>query len=257
MSTKTWIIFAAVVVALFGGLIYLSTRDSTDVSDVNPAVVLGADKRAGDLADHTFGNTKSKVVLVEYGDYQCPGCASASEPLKTVSEKYKDHMVFVFRNYPLVSLHPNARAAAAAAEAAGLLGKFWEMHDLLYANQSSWERATTSERNSIFEGYASQIGLDVTKFANTLREKSDVINKKISFDQALGSKVGVTGTPAFYLNGKSLDQYVLDGKIVPANTSGATAVWTDADLLDKYVLQPAFKEAGIDVSATNKDASKK
>lgn len=256
MTTKTWIIFAAVVVALFGGLIYLSTKNSIDVSDVNASAVLGADERSGNIADHTLGNPKSKVVLIEYGDYQCPGCSTAYEPLKTVSEKYKDHMVFIFRNYPLVSMHPNARAAAAAAEAAGLMGKYWEMHDLLYANQSAWQNANTNERNTTFEGFARQIGLDQAKFASTLRDQTEAINKKISFDQAVGAKVGVTGTPAIYLNGKVVDQYVLDGKIVPSGTSGANAVWGDAEMLDKYILQPAFKEAGIDVSSLNKDTTK-
>lgn len=256
MTTKTWIIFGAVVVALFGGLIYLSTRDSIDVSDVNGAKVQPADERSGNIADHVFGNKESKVVLVEYGDYQCPGCASAYEPLKAVSEKYQGQLAFVFRNYPLVSIHPNARAAAAAAEAAGLMGKYWEMHDLLYANQSSWENASSSERNTIFENMAGQIGLDVEKFASTLRDKSAEINKKISFDQALGGKAGVTGTPAIYLNGKVVDQYVLDGQLVPANTEGAAAVWSDAEMLDKYVLQPAFKEAGIDISGLTEESEK-
>lgn len=249
MTTKTWIIFAAVVVALFGGLIYLSTRNSIDVSNVNEASVLSASEQSGNIADHTLGNAKSKIVLIEYGDYQCPGCASAYGPLKTVSEKYKDHMVFVFRNFPLVSIHPNARAASAAAEAAGLMGKYWEMHNLLYANQDAWKNADTKERNTIFEGFASQIGLDAQEFASTLRERSEAINQKISFDQALGGKVDVTGTPAIYLNGKAVDQYVLDDKLVPANTEGAAAVWSSAETLDKFVLQPAFKEAGIDVSA--------
>ena len=257
MTTKTWVIFAAVVVALFGGLIYLSTKNGVDVSDVDAASVQVADERSGNIADHTLGNIKSKVVLIEYGDYQCPGCGSAYEPLKIVSEKYKDHMVFIFRNFPLVSIHPNARAGAAAAEAAGLMGKYWEMHDLLYANQSAWESANATNRNTVFEGFASQIGLDTKKFASTLREKSEVINQKISFDQALGSKVGVTGTPALYLNGKVVDQYVLDGKIVPAKTDGAAAVWSDAEMLDKFVLQPAFKEAGIDVSALSKESTEK
>lgn len=257
MTTKTWIIFGAVVVALFGGLIYLSTRNAIDVNDVNANTILTAAERSGNIGDHTLGNTKSKVVMIEYGDYQCPGCGSAYEPLKTVSEKYKDHMVFVFRNFPLVSAHPNARAAAAAAETAGLMGRYWEMHNLLFANQSAWENANTTDRNTVFEGFASQIGLDVKEFAKTLREKSDVINQKISFDQALGTKVGVTGTPSIYLNGKAVNQYVLDGKIVPADTDGAAAVWSDAEMLDKFVLQPAFREAGIDVSALNKDTTKK
>lgn len=243
-----WIIFAVVVVALFGGLIYLSTKDSVDVNDVDINTVLSPEARSGNIGDHVFGNKESKVVLIEYGDYQCPGCASAYEPLKTVSEKYQDQMAFVFRNFPLASIHPNARAAAASAEAAGLMGKYWEMHNLLYANQSSWVNTNTNERNAVFEGFASQIGLDATKFASTLRDRSTDINSKISFDQAIGGKAGVTGTPSLFINGKAIDQFVLDGKIVPANTPNAVAIWGDADMFDKYVLQPAFKEAGVGIS---------
>lgn len=243
-----WIIFAVVVVALFGGLIYLSTKDSVDVNDVDANTVLNPEARSGNIGDHVFGNKDSKVVLIEYGDYQCPGCASAYEPLKTVSEKYQEQMAFVFRNFPLASIHPNARAAAASAEAAGLMGKYWEMHNLLYANQSSWVNTNTNERNAVFEGFASQIGLDATKFASTLRDRSTDINSKISFDQAIGGKAGVTGTPSLFINGKAIDQFVLDGKIVPANTPNAVAIWSDADMFDKYVLQPAFKEAGVDIS---------
>ena len=87
MTQKSWIIFGAVVVILFGGLIYLSSKNSIDVSKINTNSVLGATKDSGNTADHVFGKRDSKVLLIEYGDYQCPGCGGAYPQLKTVSEK--------------------------------------------------------------------------------------------------------------------------------------------------------------------------
>lgn len=250
MTGRTWAIFIAVVVVLFGGLLYLSSRDNIDVSNVDTSKVQSAQEKSGNIADHVYGSDAKKVILVEYGDYQCPGCGAAYDPIKTVTEKYKGQLTFVFRNYPLTTIHPNARAAASAAEAAGLMGKYWEMHDKLYESQSDWENASTSERTEQFVNYAGEIGLDKAKFRTTLNEKGQVINQKINFDLALGKKNGVDGTPTFYLNGKKLDQTVKDGKLV---ASGGSNVWADADQFDKLILQPAFKEAGIDVSSVQDD----
>ena len=230
MTQKSWIIFGAVVVILFGGLIYLSSKNSIDVSKINTNSVLGATKDSGNTADHVFGKRDSKVLLIEYGDYQCPGCGGAYPQLKTVSEKYKDKIAFVFRNYPLTSLHPNARAAAAAAEAAGQLGKYWEMHNILYENQSSWENASGTDRTDIFADYAKQVGLNEQDFRNALTKQNKRINQKINFDMALGKKDGVTGTPTVLLDGKKLT----DGQtndLINGKTSG----------LDKLV-QAALKK---------------
>jgi protein-disulfide isomerase len=244
MTRNGWIIFITIAIVIFGGLIVLSSRNAVDVSSIDEKKVQPATDASGNIADHSMGSTDNKVTLIEYGDYQCPGCSSAYEPLKTVSEKYKDQLTFVFRNFPLTSIHPNARAAAAAAETAGLMGKYWEMHDLLYANQTKWQNASTNERTDQFADFAAQIGLDRSKFIKTLKDKSEQINNKISFDQALGKKLGVSGTPAIYLNGKQIDQYVKDGKIVSSNTEGANPVWSSAESLDTLVIRPALEKAG-------------
>ncbi len=204
MSGKAWIIFGAICVVLFGGLIVYSGRDRVDVSGVDTNKIQSAAASSGDIADHTFGNAKSKVVLVEYGDFQCPGCGTAHPMVKSLSEKYEDQMVFVFRNFPLTNIHPNARAAAATAESAGLQNKYWEMHNLLFESQDQWSDASTSQRGTTFAGYAKQIGLDTAAYDTAMNERSADINKKINFDIALGRKLGVTGTPTFYLNGKQM-----------------------------------------------------
>ena len=244
MTRNGWIIFIAIAVILFGGLIYLSSRNAIDVSNINEQTVQGAAEASGNIADHTTGTKDNKVILMEYGDYQCPGCGSAYAPLKTVTEKYEGQLTFVFRNFPLTSIHPNARAAAAAAETAGLMGKYWEMHDLLYANQSSWQSTSAKDRTNVFAGFASQIGLNSNEFTKNLTEKSKQINQKISFDQALGKKLGVSGTPAIYLNGEKVEQYVKDGKIVPSNTEGAGPIWANATALDELLVRPALEKAG-------------
>lgn len=205
MSGKGWIIFGAICVILFGGLVLWSGRDRVDVSGVDTNKIQPAAADSGDIGDHVFGNKDAKVVLVEYGDFQCPGCGSAHPIVKALSEKYQDQLAFVFRNFPLTSAHPNARAAAAAAEAAGLQGKYWEMHNTLFENQDDWSSASTSERGGRFSSYAEQSGLKKSAFEATLSDKSASLNKKINFDIALGRKLNVSGTPTFYLNGTKME----------------------------------------------------
>jgi protein-disulfide isomerase len=216
MNKVGWIIFSVVVVGLLGGLIIWtrSTNPSVDVSKINNNSILVASAASGNIADHVTGKTDSKVLLIEYGDYQCPSCGSAYPNVKTLMDQYGDRIALVFRNFPLTSIHPNARAGAAAAEAAGLQGKYWEMHDALYSNQDSWTSLDASQRTDAFVSFATQLGLDTKKFTTDL---SDVnVNKKISFDISLGKANTVAATPTFFLNGKTLDKTAADG-IVQGN----------------------------------------
>ena len=132
MSGKTWGIFAAILIVVFGGIIFLNRQNDIDVSGIDQNKVQPASELSGNIADRTFGSEDNKVILMEYGDFQCPGCASAAGPLKTIKEKYSDQLTFVFRNFPITSIHPNALAAAAAAETAGEMGKYWQMPRLFW-----------------------------------------------------------------------------------------------------------------------------
>lgn len=232
MSKKTWIIFAAVCVAIIAGLVIVSNSNRIDVSGVKADAVLSASKQSGDIADRVYGKADSKVVFIEYGDYQCPGCRSAYEPVKEVVEQYKDKIAFVFRNYPLTSIHPNARAAAAAAESAGIQGKFWEMHDLLFTNQSSWKDLSTDERTTRFAEYATELGLNADTFKADLTAPS--VSQKVNFDLALGKQIGVTGTPAFYFGNKKAE-----------NITDQTTNGIDKNKL-KAELNKLLKENGIE-----------
>jgi len=208
MSKVAWIIFGAIIVLVLGGLVVYSrsANPSIDVSSIDANAITAASEQNGQIGDHVLGSPDTKAVIIEYGDFQCPSCGGAHPQVKEIAEEYGDKITFVFRNFPLTTIHPNARAAAAAAEAASLQGKYWEMHDLLFENQSDWESLTGTARTDAFVGYASTLGLDKDTFTADIA--SSAVSQKISFDQAIAKKINVTATPTFYLNGTKLDETV-------------------------------------------------
>lgn len=227
MSKLRWIIFSAVIVLIFGGLVIYSriSNPPLDVSAVNTNSIIAASDQNGNIADHVYGNPNAKVVFIEYGDFQCPSCGGAYAQVKTATEEYKDKVAFIFRNFPLTTIHANARAAASVAEAAGLQGKYWEMHNKLYETQQDWSTLSGDQRTSTFTSYASQLGLDTAKFKTDLA--SSAVNSKISFDQAIGGKIDVNATPTFYLNGTKLSD-ADSSQIVQGSTTILTGLFDKA-----------------------------
>lgn len=209
MGKLNWIIFIVVVVGLFGGLVAWNriANPAVDISKYDYASIIGASEDNGNIADHTLGDVDSKVVIVEYGDYQCSGCVATHGYVDEFMDDYQDKVVFIFRHFPL-SYHTNAKAAIAAAEAANEQGEFWEMHNLLYSNQSTWSSMGTDERTAAFIDMANQLGLDTEKFESDLSNSN--YTKKISFDQDLGSEQGVDSTPSFFINGEKVDDDILN-----------------------------------------------
>jgi protein-disulfide isomerase len=170
-------------------------------------VLLGASfiyaKQAGEKANEGVtvetrvkGNPDAKVTLVEYSDFQCPACGQFYPYVKDVMDEYGDQIRFEYRHFPLINIHPQALPAARAAEAAGVQGKFWEMHDKLFENQSTWSRS--SNPTGFFNQYAEELGLNVDDFKRHLG--SSVIEDAVmaGFNDARGR--GFTGTPTFLLN---------------------------------------------------------
>ncbi len=246
MTRKAWIIFSVLCLGVIGGLIYISNNSKLDVSKIDVNKKQETTNDNGNIPEHIYGNADSKVILIEYADYQCPGCGSAAPEIKKVAEKYKDKIAYIFRNYPIYAYHPNAFAAAATAEAAGLQGKFWEMHSYIYEHQSEWNNLTGDERTNFFANAARELGLDSERLVKDLDSES--IKKKINYDLALGKEAGVEATPSLFLNGKEVgNQDVKDDKLVPTdNDSSTPIVWSDADLIERYIIIPALKEAGIE-----------
>ena len=140
------------------------------------------------------GPASAPVQIVEFSDFQCPFCRRAGPTLTQIEKEYGDKVQIAFKHMPL-SMHAQARPAHAAAEAAGMQGKFWEMHDKIFADQRNLSPAT-------FEKYATQIGLDVEQYKKDLT--SAKLKKRIDGDKSAASALGVTGTPAFFINGRYL-----------------------------------------------------
>ncbi len=142
--------------------------------------------------DHAAGSANAKITLVEYGDYECPHCGRAYPVVKKIQETMGDRLRFVFRNFPLTQAHPNALHAAEASEIAAPQGKYWEMHDILFENQTALDDESLTN-------YAEQIGLDVEKFTENL--ENDTFEEKVREDFMGGVESGVNGTPTFFING--------------------------------------------------------
>jgi len=146
------------------------------------------------------GDPNSQIVLIEYSDFQCPACAGYYPVVKQLSEKYADQIAIEYRHFPLRSIHDHAQLAAQAAEAAALQGKFWEMHDKLFENQTIWSELRSPE--SDFVSYAEEIGLDTDKFRDDLR--SDAVKNIVNDSYTNAVTLGLNSTPTFILNGEKL-----------------------------------------------------
>ncbi|NJI72270.1 thioredoxin domain-containing protein [Sphingobacterium kitahiroshimense] len=148
------------------------------------------------ITDHAQGNLNADLVIVEYGDYQCPYCGAAYPVLKQLLERFSEEVKFVFRNFPLSEMHEFALSAAIAAEAASLQDKFWEMHDAIYENQEYLD-------DLYLYKLAEKIGLDMEKFKSDIQRAE--LTDRIDADFQGGIISGVNGTPSFYVNGRKFD----------------------------------------------------
>jgi protein-disulfide isomerase len=140
------------------------------------------------------GAEGAQVAVVEFSDFACPFCARVNPTLNQIVKTYGDQVEIVFKHLPL-PIHSKAPAAHAAAEAAHRQGKFWEMHDLIFANQ----RQLIPEK---YEEYAQQLGLDMDRFRKDLA--SSAVKKRVAADTAEAARLGVSGTPGFFINGRFL-----------------------------------------------------
>lgn len=185
-------------VGILAGAVYFFGKSSSPTTLSSSTQTVDQKILVGEDSDK-IGNPSAKATLVEFADYQCPACAQAHPIVKKITEEYKDKILFVYRNFPL-SQHANAITAAEAAKASGAQGKYWEMNDLLYKNQSQWSESKNSIE--IFSGYAKNLSLDMDKFKQDVQ--SNKFADKIQRDKNDGNTLGVDATPTFFLNGQKL-----------------------------------------------------
>jgi protein-disulfide isomerase len=146
--------------------------------------------------DHAQGLEGAEVTLVEYGDYECPHCGRAYPIVKEIQEQFGKRLRFIFRNFPLSEMHPHAKAAAEVAEFAGSKEKFWEMHDLLFENQ-------TRLGDPLFATLAKKLGLSPAAMSQSLEGRE--FEARVRADFSGGVRSGVNGTPTFFINGRRHD----------------------------------------------------
>lgn len=178
----------------------VSTPASSSPSGSPGATTTPTEPVAGAEPAHVLGPKSAPVQLEEFGDFECPPCGLLHPILLQMHKEFGDKIAITFREFPLVPAHQHAIAAASSAEAAGLQGKFWEMHDLLYENQKNWHE--TFDVRPIFEGYAKQIGLDIARFQQDVN--GEAVAQRIFLDGKRGHSLGVKGTPTVFMNGKEV-----------------------------------------------------
>lgn len=186
-----WVgVFIVTFAALFLLIKYSAPKpELTEYPEVN---VLAA-------SDHIRGNPEAKVRLIEYGDFQCPGCGQVEPFIQQLLKDFPDKFAFAYRDFPLPS-HKHAMLAAQYAEAAGLQGKYWEMHDAIFAGQKEW--SGPGDSSPIFRKYAESIQLDMVKLQQDI--ESDGVKNNVEDEKNGAAKFNVNSTPTFFLNAKKI-----------------------------------------------------
>lgn len=187
MNTKSIIIFVLVTVGILAGAVGLLWKFSNPQEKV-------IEDAAGEER-HVQG--EGAVTVVEFSDLQCPACKAVQDPLKQVLSKYQGKVKLIYRHFPLTNIHKNAMVAAQASEAAHLQGKFWEMHDVLFAKQAEWQGE--SDPAVKFAQYAKDLGLDEQKFTADLNAQE--VKDPVTADTLAATRYRLSGTPTFLVNG--------------------------------------------------------
>jgi protein-disulfide isomerase len=164
--------------------------------------------------DHVLGPANAPVTLVEYGDFECPYCGMAHPIVHSILRQLGDELLFAFRQFPFIRIHPHAEHAAEMAEVAGARGKFWLMHDLLYKSQEALD-----DRSLV--SYAARIGIDPERAAAALL--SHRFADRVREDFVSGVRSGVNGTPTFFINGVRHDGSWDEASLLSALHSAALA----------------------------------
>ncbi len=221
-------VIAGIVVIILLGIATYKVIDgnnkATNFEDYDFYSVIEPTKDNGYIGDHVKGDKNAPVLIFEYADYQCPGCASINTRVNKAVEELDGKLAVVYRSF-LLSYHQNGTAAASAAEAAGLQGYWKEYADKLFAEQSEWEYASPSERIEYFNKYFEEITGgegDLEKFNADIA--SEGVSKKISFDMGIGKRIDVSATPAFYIDGQFISwgsegEVVINGKAISWDTA--------------------------------------
>lgn len=209
MNKSTKIILAVMAAGLAAFLVWGVIYKKSNSIDYNLNSIIESTEESGGIPEHVEGDPNAEIIIVEYSDYQCSGCAAHVEPLAELIKKYEGKVAVVHRSY-ILSYHENGFAASAAAEAAGLQGYWKEYGDYLFANQADWFYSDAETRLTQFTEYfnivTSKKG-DTEKFLADM--SSEAVRDKVNFDISLAKKSSsissIEYTPAFFIDNKFID----------------------------------------------------
>lgn len=190
-QARVGVFTASALAACLGAVIFFAIRGQT--RDLGPPLELL--RPVDPERDHIRGRVDAPYTLIEYGDFECPFCSKATGSIREVREFFGDDLRYVFRHLPIERDHPRAYQAALASEAAAAQGKFWEMHDLLFAHSDALEPEQ-------LRSYAEQLGLDLEAYDEALRTQAD--RGRVHDDVVDAETSELTGTPAFYVGQERL-----------------------------------------------------
>ena len=211
---KNGIIIGAIIFAAIIGIIYMANSKTDPYKDINADSIIEPSEVTGFIGEKVVGNPDdAKVVIYEYADFGCSHCADWNRKINNLIGKYDGKIALVFRSYD-IGQFKNSLKAASAATAAQIQGFFKEYKDLLYSNQTEWFYEDGAELNEIFSNYfeeASKGTGDLNKFKEDI--KSDSVRTRLKFEQNMGKKVDLAGTPAFRINGEAINLSELEKTI--------------------------------------------
>src|SRR5260370_38427195 len=191
------IVVVVALVALASGTVLYRAKRPSILTIPKSALVSGS---GGADSIHIRGPASAPVTIEEFGDFQCPPCGKLSDPINQLEREYRPRLRVIFRHFPLLN-HAHAREAAFASEAAGLQGRFWEMHDLLYREQPVWSEA--ADVQLLFNSYAGMLGLNVDRFKKDM--EGEQVKVRVSSDQRHGAALCGMSTPMAFLKVRVLD----------------------------------------------------
>jgi protein-disulfide isomerase len=226
------------VIVISVGLLTLGSGTMLYRSNRIPVLTIPQDKIAsGQDAGaelHVLGPVEAPITLEEFGDFQCPPCGVLSGPISQLEKDYSPRVRVIFRQFPLPAFHAHAVEAALASEAAGRQGRFWEMHDLLYREQSVWSVAPDPQ--TLFNAYAGILGLNLDAFQKDMA--SEQLKARIAADQERGQTLGVTATPTVFINDRTVP--------APALNVSGLRVAIDAAMKNKHAPDPGASKTKLD-----------
>lgn len=229
MNKVVSIVVAMLVTSLLGlaGFAVIDgNNNATKFEEYDFHSIIEPSKDNGNIGEHIKGSAKAPVIIFEYADFQCPGCAGVNARLDKIIKANEGKIAIVYRNYILPG-HQNGTAAASAAESAGIQG-YWEAYaKILFSNQAEWFYTSGSERTDYFKKYfimATGEQGNMDKFLKDMSSKE--VSKKISFDMGIGQRISINGTPAFYIDGQLIDWSNKKGSSITINNQ--TITWDSA-----------------------------